>query len=97
VGSGILESAHQFALLGIDTGNRMAATLEPLSQIGAIEELIVPIRRVVGGKFLVFDGQGIAHLMEEAGKRVGSEGPWSLFWCLSHRSHSFFWWNSTRN
>src|SRR5215469_7138648 len=53
--SGILESAHQFALLGIDADNRMATTLEPLSQIGEIEELIVPIRRVIGGEFLVID------------------------------------------
>ena len=62
--SGILEGADQFPLLGVDADDGMAATLESLSQIGEIEELIVTIRRVVGGDFLVIDAQGIAHLME---------------------------------
>jgi hypothetical protein len=28
---------------------------------------------VVGGEFLVIDAQGIAHLMEKAGDRVGTD------------------------
>ena len=51
----------------------MAATLESLAQIGEIEELIVTIRRVVGGEFLVIDTQGIAHLMEQASDGVGAD------------------------
>jgi hypothetical protein len=33
---------------------------------------MVAIRGVVGGEFLVIDAQGIAHLMEKAGDRVGT-------------------------
>src|SRR5262245_14729820 len=51
----------------------MATTLESLPKIGEIEELIVPIRGVVGGEFLVIDAQGIAHLMEKAGDSVGTD------------------------
>src|SRR5215813_12495568 len=51
----------------------MATMLESLPKIGEIEELIVPIRGVVGGEFLVIDAQGIAHLMEKAGDSVGTD------------------------
>ena len=47
--------------------------LESFAKIGEIEELIVPIRGVVGGEFLVIDAQRIAHLMEKAGDSVGAD------------------------
>ena len=72
-GTGILEGADQFPLLGVDADDGMAATLESLSQIAEVEELIVPIRGVVGGEFLVIDTQRIAHLMEQAGDGVGAD------------------------
>src|ERR1041385_915548 len=51
----------------------MATGLESLSKIAEIEELIVTIRGVVGGEFLMIDAQGIAHLMEEAGDSFGTD------------------------
>src|SRR5215472_2435203 len=51
----------------------MAATLESLSQIAEIKELIVTIGRVIGGEFLVIETQGIAHLMEQASDGVGTD------------------------
>ena len=70
---GILEIADQFALLGIDADDGEATTLESVSKIAEVEELIIAIGTVVGGDFLVIDPQGIAHLMEKTGDGVGAD------------------------
>jgi hypothetical protein len=67
--SGILEIADQFALLGIHADDGVAPTLESVSKVAEIEELIIAIGTVVGRELLVIDPQGIAHPMEEAGRR----------------------------
>lgn len=48
--------------------------LESLTQIAEIQELIVPIGGAVGREFLVIHTQGVAHLMEQAGDGVGTDG-----------------------
>jgi hypothetical protein len=53
--AGILEVAHQFALLGIDADDGQTAALEALPKIPEVEELIVAIGTVVRGEFLVID------------------------------------------
>lgn len=70
---GILESADQFALLGVDANDGVTAALKSVSKIAEVEELIVTIETVVGGYFLVIDSQGIAHLMEETGHGVRAD------------------------
>ena len=50
---GILKGADQFALLGIDADDGLAASLESIPQVTEIEELIVAVGGVVGGEFLV--------------------------------------------
>ena len=71
--SGILEIADQFALLGIHADNGVATTLESVSKIAKVEELIVAIGTMVGGEFLVIDPQGIVHPMEKTGDGVGAD------------------------
>ncbi len=71
--SGILEIADQFALLGIHADDGVAPTLESVSKIAEIEELIIAIGTVVGRELLVIDPQGIAHLMEKTGDGVGAD------------------------
>src|SRR6516225_12013064 len=44
-----------------------------MPKITKVEELIIAIRAEVGGKFLVIDAQGIAHLMEETSDGVGTD------------------------
>jgi hypothetical protein len=51
----------------------VATTLESVSQIAEVEELIIAIGAVVGGEFLMIDAKGIAHLMEETGNGVGAD------------------------
>lgn len=70
---GILKGADQFALFGIDADDRVAASLEAVSKITQVEELIVAVGTVVGGEFLVIDPKGVAHLMEETADRVGAD------------------------
>ena len=78
---GILKGADQFALFGIDANDRVAASLEAVSQITQVEELIVTIGTMVGGEFLVIDSQGIAHLMEETGDRVRADDDTEVAQC----------------
>src|SRR5215475_9686204 len=70
---GIPKGADQFALLGIDADDGLAASLEAIPQVTEIEELIVAVGAVVSGEFLVIDPKGVAHLMEETGDRVGAD------------------------
>jgi hypothetical protein len=55
------------------TDDGQAASLEPLAQIGEIEELLVAMKARVGGKLLVIDTQRISHLMEEPSDSIGSD------------------------
>jgi hypothetical protein len=71
--TGVLEVADQFALFGIDANDGKAAALEAPTKIREVEELIITIGTVVGGKFLAIDAQGIAHLMEKASDGVGTD------------------------
>ncbi len=71
--AGIFEIADQFALFGIDADDGYAAALEAMPKITQVEELIVAIRTVVGGAFLVIDPKRIAHLMKEPGDGVGTD------------------------
>ena len=52
---------------------QLAAALKPVSKVAEVEELMVAIGTVVGGKFLVIDAEGIAHLMEETSDGVGTD------------------------
>ena len=70
---GIFEIADQFPFFGIDANDGETAALKSVAQVAEIEELMVAIGTVVGGKVLVIDAQGIAHLMEEAGNGVGTD------------------------
>jgi len=54
---GIFEIADQFAFFGIDANDGEAAVLKSVTQIAELEELMVAIGTVVGGKFLVIDPQ----------------------------------------
>ena len=72
-GAWILKVAHQFPLFGVDTDDRQAAALKLIAKIAEVEELIVAIGTLVAGQLLVIDAQGIAHLMEETGHRVGAD------------------------
>jgi hypothetical protein len=54
---GIFEIADQFAFFGIDANNGETAVLKSVTQIAEVEELMVAIGTVVGGKFLVIDPQ----------------------------------------
>jgi len=80
----VLKGADQFALLGIYANDRVAASLEAVSQITQVEELIVTIGTMVGGEFLVIDSQGIAHLMEETGDSVGADDDTEVAQCHGH-------------
>jgi hypothetical protein len=71
--SRILEIADQFALLGIHADDGMATTLESVSKIAKVEELIIAIGTVVGREFLVIDPKGIAHPMEKTGDGLGAD------------------------
>ena len=70
---GIFEIANQFTFFGIDANDGETAALKSVAQIAEVEELIVAIRTVVGGAFLVIDPKRIAHLMEEPGDGVGTD------------------------
>src|SRR5712692_9748134 len=69
---GIFEIADQFTFFGIDANDGETAMLKSVTQIAEVEELMVAIGTMVGGKFLVIDPQGITHVMEEAGDGVGA-------------------------
>lgn len=51
----------------------MATTLESVSKIAEIEELIIAIGTMVGRELLVIDPQGITHSMEKTGDGVGAD------------------------
>ena len=53
--AGILEVADQFALLGVNANDGLAAALEALPKITEVEELIIAVGAEVGGEFLVID------------------------------------------
>ena len=53
LGAGVLEIAHQFALLGIHADHRKTVTLEAMAQRGDVLELLVAEGAGVGGEFLV--------------------------------------------
>ena len=71
--SGILEITDQFALLSIHADDGVATTLESVSKIAKVEELIIAIGTVVGRDVLVIDPKGIAHPTEETGDGVGTD------------------------
>ena len=71
--AGIVEVANQFALLGVDTNDGLAAALKQVSKVAEVEELLVAIGTVVGGEFLVIVAQGIAHLVQETSDGVGTD------------------------
>ena len=50
-----------------------AATLEALTQIAQIEELIIAVGAKVGGEFLVIGPQRIAHLVEKTSDGIGAD------------------------
>lgn len=79
--AGILEIADQFALLRVDANNRETSAPKSVSKITDVEELIVTIGTMVGGKFLAIDAEGIAHLMEEPGDGVGTDDDTEVAQC----------------
>src|SRR5258708_3808992 len=81
---GIFEIANQFTFFGIDANDGETAALKSVAQIAEVEELMVAIGTVVGGEFLVIDAKGIAHLMEEAGDRVGTNDDAEVAQCLGN-------------
>ena len=54
---GIFEIADQSAFFGIDANDGETAVLKSVPQIAEVEELMVAIGTVVGGKSLVIDPQ----------------------------------------
>jgi hypothetical protein len=71
-GTGISEMADQFALFGIDANDRETTARESVAKVTEVEELMVAIGTVIGGKLFVIDAQRIAHLMKQAGDGAGA-------------------------
>lgn len=72
--AGIFEVAHEFTLFAVDADNRQMTVLEAVPQLGEVFELEITVGAGVGGDLLVIDVKRIAHLMEQAGDRVGRDG-----------------------
>jgi hypothetical protein len=64
--------ADEFALFGIDANDGETTARESIAKVTEVEELMVAVGTVVGGKLLVIDAQRIAHLMEQAGDGAGA-------------------------
>jgi hypothetical protein len=64
--------ADEFALFGIDANDGETTALEAVAKVTEVEELMVAVGTVIGGKLLVIDAQRIAHLMEQAGDGAGA-------------------------
>ena len=69
--AGILKVAHEFAFFAVHADDGQMTTLEAVPQFGEIFELKVAVGAGAGGDLFVIDPQGIAHLVQQAGHRVG--------------------------
>lgn len=65
-GSGILEPADHFLLLGIDADDREATLREGVAELLDVAELAIPVRMVAPGDALVVDSKRIAQIPEKA-------------------------------
>jgi hypothetical protein len=71
-GTGISEMADEFTFFGINANDGQTTALESVAKVAEVEELMVAIGTMVGGKPLVIEAKRIAHLMEQTGDGVGA-------------------------
>lgn len=67
------QARGEVALFGVHADDGESLSLESVSQIAEVEELIVAVGAVAGGEFLVIDSKRITHLMQETGDGVGAD------------------------
>ena len=67
LGTGVLERANEFLLLGVDADDRRVVDGAALAQFGDVLELVVAVRVRGAGTLLVVDAQRESHFLEKPG------------------------------